>query len=109
MSSFARDRRSPVRGRVADFAVGRPQRRAFDLIENLEVLRRARAKPSDLPLTAVELHAAETFMAIARAMAPTLDEIRTIAARHGIAGRDGELLRSPAVANLVADRFPHRQ
>ncbi len=109
MSTFARDRRSPLRESLAEFAVGRPQRRAFDLIENLEVLRRATPKPSDLPLTPVELHAAETLMAIARAMAPTLDEIRDIAARHGIAGTDTDLLRNMAVANLVADRFPHRQ
>jgi peptidyl-prolyl cis-trans isomerase C len=109
MSTFARDRRSPVRESLAEFAVGRPQRRAFDLIENLEVLRRATPKPSDLPLTPVELHAAETLMAIARAMAPTLGEIRDIAARHGIAGTDADLLRNMAVANLVADRFPHRQ
>ncbi len=109
MSTFARDRRSPLRESLAEFAVGRPQRRAFDLIENLEVLRRATPKPSDLPLTPVELHAAETLMAIARAMAPTLDEIRDIAARHGIAGTDPDLLRNMAVANLVADRFPYRQ
>ena len=106
MSTFARDRRSPVRESLAEFAVGRPQRRAFDLIENLEVLRRATPKPSDLPLTPVELHAAETLMAIARAMAPTLGEIRDIAARHGIAGTDADLLRNMAMANLVADRFP---
>jgi hypothetical protein len=109
MSTFARDRRSPDRGSLAEFAVGRPQRRAFDLIENLEILRRAPAKPSDLPLTSVELNAAETLMAIARAMAPTLDEVRAIAARHGIAGADAELLRNAAVADLLAERFPYRR
>jgi len=109
MSTFARDRRSPVLGSLAELAVGRPQRRAFDLIENLAFLRSATTKPSDLPLTAAELHAAETLMSIARRMAPTLDEIRAIAARHGIAGTDSELLRNVALANLVADRFPHRQ
>jgi peptidyl-prolyl cis-trans isomerase C len=108
MSTFARDRRSPDRGSLAEFAVGRPQRRAIDLIENLEVLRRAPAKPSDLAPSALELHAAETLMAIARAMAPTLGEIREIAARHGIAGTDSELLRNVAVAGLVAERFPYQ-
>jgi peptidyl-prolyl cis-trans isomerase C len=108
MSTFARDRRSPDRGWLAEFAVGRPQRRALDLVENIEVLRRAPAKPSDLPLTSLELHAAETLIAIARAMAPTLGEIREIAARHGIAATDSELLRNVAVASLVADRFPYR-
>jgi peptidyl-prolyl cis-trans isomerase C len=109
MSTFARDRRSPDRGSLAEFAVDRPQRRAFDLIENLEVLRRRPAKPSDVPLTSLELHAAETLMAIARAMAPTLDEVREIAARHGIAAGDPELLRNVTVANLVAERFPYQQ
>ena len=109
MSTFARDRRSPLRGSLAEFAVGRPQRRAFDLIQNLEVLRRAPVRSADLPPTRFELHAAETLMAIARAMAPTLDEVREIAARHGITGSDPELLRNVAVANLVAERFPYRQ
>ena len=109
MSTFARDRRSPLRGSLAEFAVGRPQRRAFDLIQNLEVLRRAPVRSADLPPTRFELHAAETLMAIARAMAPTLDEVREIAARHGITGSDPELLRNVAVANLAAERFPYRQ
>src|SRR5688500_18094379 len=109
MSTFARDRRSPAGasngGLLTEF-VGRPQRRAFDLIENLEVLRRAPAKPSEAPPSFVELHAADTLMAIARAMAPTLSEIRDIAARHRIAGDDSELLRNVTLAALVADRFP---
>jgi|AraplaMF_Col_mMF_1032025.scaffolds.fasta_scaffold00014_113 hypothetical protein len=114
MSTFPRDRRSPagtaaVRGSLTDFAVGRPQRRAFDLIENLEVLRRAPAQPSNLPLTAVEINAAETLMRIARTMAPSLDEIRLIAQRYEIAGSDAELLRNPEVAELVAERFPYKQ
>jgi hypothetical protein len=108
MSTFARDRRSPDRGSLAEFAVGRPQRRAFDLIENLEILRRAPAKPADLPLTSVELNAAETLTAIARAMAPTLDEILDIAERHMISGTAAELLRNPTVAMLVAERFPYQ-
>jgi peptidyl-prolyl cis-trans isomerase C len=108
MSTFARDRRSSDRGSLAEF-VGRPQRRAYDLIENLEVLRRAPTRPSDRPLTPVELSAAETLMVIARAMAPALDEVREIAARHGIGGTDVELLRNVAVANLVAERFPAQQ
>lgn len=111
MSTFARDRRSPAghadeRGSLTEFAVGRPQRRAFDLIENLELLRRAPAKPSDRPLSTIELNAAETLMRIARAMAPSLTEIRAIAARHGLSGSDAELLRSPTLATLVAERFP---
>jgi hypothetical protein len=108
MNTFARDRRSSDRESLAALAAGRPQRRAFDLIENLEVLRRAPGRPSDLPLASSELNAAETLMAIARAMAPTLEEIREIAARHGIHGTDRELLRSGAVAELVAERFPYR-
>jgi hypothetical protein len=109
MSTFARDRRSPIRGSLAEFAVGHPQRRAFDLIENIEVLRSATTKPSDFPLSPIELTAAETLMTIARAMAPTLGEIRDIAACHGITGSDAELLSNVAVANLVANRFPDRQ
>jgi len=108
MSTFARDRRSPGRS-LAEFAVGRPQRRAFDLIENLETLRRAPLKRADIPPTTAELNAADTLMRIAHAMAPSLDEVRAIAARHGVAGADAELLRNPAVAGLVADRFPYRQ
>jgi hypothetical protein len=108
MSTFARDRRSPAGvstgGSLSEF-VGRPQRRAFDLIENL-VLRRAPAKPAEAPLSSVELHAADTLMAIARAMAPTLGEVRDLAARHAIVGADHELLRNPALAVLVAERFP---
>jgi len=109
MSTFARDRRSPDRGSLAEFAVGRPQRRAFDLIENLEVLRRAPSKPSGFPLSAVELNAAETLMRIARAMAPSLDEIRMIAQRYEIAGSDADLLRDPEIAELIAERFPYQQ
>jgi hypothetical protein len=109
MSTFARDRRSPERGSLREFAGGPPQRRAFDLIENLELLRRAPLKRADAPLSAVELNAAETLMRIARAMAPSLDEIRAIAARHGIVGTDADLLRNARVADLVADRFPYRQ
>jgi peptidyl-prolyl cis-trans isomerase C len=109
MSTFARDRRSPDRGSLTEFAVGHPQRRAFDLIENLEVLRRAPAKPSSLPLSAVELTAAETLMRIAQAMAPSLNEIRAIAVRHAVVGTDADLLRNPAVAELVAERFPYQQ
>jgi len=112
MSTFARDRRSPAGvstgGSLTEF-VGRPQRRAFDLIENLEVLRRAPAKPAEAPLSSVELHAADTLMAIARAMAPTLDEVRDLAARHAIAGADYELLRNGTLAALVAERFPTQQ
>ena len=109
MSTFARDRRSPDRGSLTEFAVGHPQRRAFDLIENLELLRRAPAQPSSLPLSAVERSAAETLMRIAQAMAPTLNEIRAIAVRHTIVGTDADLLRNPAVAELVAERFPYQQ
>jgi hypothetical protein len=112
MSTFARDRRSPAGvsngGSLTEF-VGRPQRRAFDLVENLEVLRRAPATPAEAPLSSVELHAADTLMAIVRAMAPTLGEIRDLAARHGIAGTDSELLRNMALAVLVAERFPYQQ
>jgi len=119
MSTFARDRRSPERGSLTEFvrgefargefAGGRPQRRAFDLIENLELLRRAPLKRADAPLTALELNAADTLMRIARAMAPSLAEIRAIAARHGIVESDSELLRDPALAELVAERFPYQQ
>lgn len=112
MSTFARDRRSPAvisNGRSLTELVGRPQRRAFDLIENIDVLRRAPAKPVEAPLSSVELHAADTLMAIARAMAPTLDEIREIAARHGLAGTDAELLSNGTLAALVAERFPAQQ
>jgi hypothetical protein len=109
MSTFARDRRSPDRGSLTEFAVGRPQRRAFDLIENLELLRRAPEKPSSLPLSAVELTAAETLMRIAKAMAPSLNEIRALAVRHAIVGTDADLLRNPNVAELVAERFPYQQ
>jgi peptidyl-prolyl cis-trans isomerase C len=114
MSTFARDRRSPAglsaaRGSLAEFAVGHPQRRAFDLIENIEVLRRAPTKPSNQPLTPVELNAAEALMRIARSMAPSLDEIRLIARRYAIAGSDAELLRNPEMAELVAERFPYKQ
>jgi hypothetical protein len=96
MSTFARDRRSPDRGSLAEFAVGRPKRRAFDLIENLQVVRRAAPRPSGLPLSAVERDAAESLMRIARAMAPTLDEIRMIARRY-------------EMAELIAARFPYQQ
>jgi peptidyl-prolyl cis-trans isomerase C len=109
MSTFARDRRSPDRGSLAEFAVGRPKRRAFDLIENLQVVRRAAPRPSGLPLSAVERDAAESLMRIARAMAPTLDEIRMIARRYEIAGSDAELLRDPEMAELIAARFPYQQ
>jgi hypothetical protein len=108
MSTFARDRRSPERGSLTEFAVGRPQRRAFDLIENLELRRRTPARPSSLPLSAVELTAADTLMRIARAMAPSLDEIRALARRYAIAGSDAELLRHPEIAELVAERFPYQ-
>jgi len=108
MSTFARDRRSPVRASLTEF-VGRPQRRAFDLIENLELLRRAPAKPAERSLSTLERHAAETLMAIARAMAPGLEEIRRIAARHGVTGTDAELLRSETIVSLVAERFPFQQ
>jgi hypothetical protein len=109
MSTFARDRRSPARGSLTEFAVGRPQRRAFDLIENIELLRRAPMKRSGLPLSGVELTAAETLMRLARAMAPSLDEVRAIARRYAIAGSDAEVLRHPEVAELVAERFPYQQ
>ena len=89
--------------------VGRPQRRAFDLIENLEVLRRQPIAPSERPLSSVELRAAEMLMTIARAMVPTVDEICAIAARHGIAGAPAELLINTDVVALVADRFPYQQ
>jgi len=111
MSNFARDRRAPVgesAGGSLAKPLGRPQRRAFDLIENLAILRRP-GRVSDAPLSAVELNAAETLMSIAQAMAPTLEEVRGIAARHGIAGTDEELLRHPMVALAVAERFPYRQ
>jgi hypothetical protein len=119
MSNFARDRRSPESDSTAGTSVtafvappnsgrlgsGRPQRRALDLIENLALLHRPLAQTEAL-LSAVELRAAEMLMTIARAMAPTPGEIRDIAARHGIAGSLPELLRNPAVAVLVAARFP---
>jgi hypothetical protein len=108
MSTFARDRRSPDGVSVTAFAVGRPQRRAFDLIENLELQRRAPLKRADAPLSAVELNAAETLMRIARAMAPSLDEIRLIAARHDIGGTDADLLRNPEIAERVAQRLPYQ-
>jgi peptidyl-prolyl cis-trans isomerase C len=114
MSTFARDRRSPagpaaVRASLAEFDAGRPRRRAFDLIENLEILRGAPAQPSNVPPSVVERRAAETLMRIAYAMAPSLDEIRAIARRYEIVGSDAELLRNPEVAELVADRFPYQQ
>jgi hypothetical protein len=119
MSNFARDRRSPERDSSAGASVtafvvqphsgrsqsGRPQRRAFDLIENLALLRPPLVQAEAL-LSAVELRAAEMLMTIARAMAPTPGEIRDIAERHGISGTLQELLRNPAVAGLVAARFP---
>jgi hypothetical protein len=108
MSTFARDRRSPDRGSQPEL-LGRPQRRAFDLIENLQVLRPRPIEQADRPLSSVERRAAETLIAIARAMAPTVDEIRDIALRHGITGTLPALLRDPAVAALVAARFPYRQ
>ena len=89
--------------------VGQPQRRAFDLIENLDVIRRRPIEPSERPLSSVELRAAELLMSVARAMAPTRDEVRDIARRHGIQGSLAELLRNPEVAVLVAERFPYRQ
>jgi len=112
MSNFARDRRSPdrvasERGSVTKL-VGQPQRRAFDLIENLDLLRRPRAV-TERPLSSVELSAAETLMQIARAMAPSLDEVIDIAGRHGITGPIVEILHNPAVAALVAARFPTQQ
>lgn len=123
MSNFARDRRSPARvspdggsagGISADGGsvtklVGQPQRRAFDLIENLDVLRRAPLESVENPWSSVELSAAEMLMHIAQAMAPSLDEVRDIAARHGIAGTNIEILRNPAVAALVAARLPYQQ
>ena len=117
MSNFARDRRSPtgesVRGETTGGSVtklvGRPQRRAFDLIENLEVIRRRPSEQSERPLSSVELRAAELLMAVARAMAPTCDEVHDIARRHGIQGSLAEVLRNPEVAVLVAERFPYRQ
>lgn len=108
MSTFARDRRSPERGSVAEF-VGRPQRRAFDLIENLELLRRRPAVQTERPLSIIELRAAETLMAVARAMAPSLDEVLGIAARNGITGAVPDLLKDPALVALIAQRFPYRQ
>src|SRR4051812_36602433 len=106
MSNFARDRRSSDQvsadeGSVTKLA-SRPQRRAFDLIENLELLRRPPRDPVERPLSAVELSAAETLMHITQAMAPSLDEVRDIACRHGITRPIGEVLRNPAVAALVA-------
>ena len=108
MSNFARDRRSPAGESIAGsptLPAARPRRRAFDLIENLEVLRR---QPSNAPLSTVELHAAETLLAIARTLAPTLDEIRDIAARHAVPGTDAELLRHPTIASLIAERLPYQ-
>lgn len=59
-------------------------------------------------MSPVELSAAETLMHIAQAMAPSIDEVCGIAHRHGIAGAIGEVLRNPAVAALVAARFPYQ-
>jgi len=118
MSNFARDRRSadgPVSGVALSGGgsvtklVGRPQRRAFDLIENLGVLRRRSSEPVDRPLSSVELLAAEMLMRVAEAMAPSLDEVQAIAARHGITGTPGEMLSNPEIVALVAERFPYRQ
>ena len=89
--------------------MGHPRRRAFDLIENLEVLRRQPVEQADTPLSSVEQRTAETLIAIAQAMVPTVDEIREIARRHGITGTVPALLRNPAVTTLVAARFPYQQ
>jgi hypothetical protein len=113
MNNFARDRRSPDRAVPAGGSVtklaGRPQRRAFDLIENLEILRRQPAEPAERPLSSIELHVAEMLIAIAHAMAPGLDEVQNIARRNGITGNRVELLSNAEVAALVAERFPYRQ
>lgn len=122
MSNFARDRRSPratpdkatpiggsVTALVEASESGRPRRRAFDLIENLELLRRQPAPTTERLHSAVELRAAEMLMSIAHALAPTAEEVRDIAARHGISGALPDLLRNPAVAIFVAERFPCQQ
>lgn len=84
----------------------RPRRRAFDLVESAATQREATAAGTDRPFTAYEAAAAEALAALARAMAPSLDEVREIAGRHGLSGSTANLLREPKLAALLADRFP---
>jgi len=83
-----------------------PRRRAFDLVESVVTQREAPVAGAERPFTAYEAAAAEALAALARAMAPTLDEVREIAARHGLSGSTADLLREPRLAVLLADRFP---
>ena len=83
----------------------RPRRRAFDLVESVVAQRETPVAGTDRPFNAYEAAAAEALAALARAMAPTLDEVLAIAARHGMSGSAAELLRQPKLAALLADRF----
>ena len=97
MAEFAHDRRSPYGGSVREF-VARPARRALDLVA-------LRSVPAPAPLGDYEALLAETLFAIGRAMVPSLDEVRAVAARHGIEGTPVEQLRDPRLPALLAERF----
>ena len=90
----------------------RPRRRAFDLVAlrtHRDGSDRAASDDQDQQaLTAYEASALETLMAIGRAAAPSVDEIRRIAARNSIIGGATDLLRDPRVIALIAERFPVR-
>jgi peptidyl-prolyl cis-trans isomerase C len=111
MGSFAHDRRSPQAASVADFPV-RPTRRAFDLVA-LRSRRDGAAYPTSevedqQALTAYEASALDTLAAIGRAAAPSVEEIRRIAARNSIIGPAADLLSNPRVIALLAERFAVR-
>ena len=78
--------------------VARPARRALDLVA-------LRSDPQPAPLGDYEALLAETLLAIGRAMVPSLEEIRVVAARHGIHGHPAEQLRDPRLPPLLVDRF----
>src|SRR4051812_35506784 len=97
MAEFAHDRRSPYGGSVRAF-VARPSRRALDLVA-------LRSDPVPTPLGDYESLLAETLFAIGRAMVPSLEEVRAVARRHGIAGGPAEQLRDARLPHLLVDRF----
>jgi peptidyl-prolyl cis-trans isomerase C len=98
MAEFAQDRRSPYGGSVREF-VARPKRRALDL-----VALRTDPAPST-SLGDYESLLAETLFAIGRAMVPSLEEVCTVARRHGVTGAPAELLRDARLPALLVDRF----
>ena len=111
MANFARERRSPGCAAPAASVTSltpRPQRRAFDLIKTIAPAPKPRLVADERPLSAYEARAAETLMAIARAMVPTRDEVMALAALAGIDAMRYAAEAEPKLVAMVAARLPVR-